>query len=90
MFEIVKKYKVDTIIHLAALLSVKAEASPVNAWKVNMNGLMNALEVAKEGKCQFFAPSSIGAFGPESPKDKHTTGYRDAANYDLWNHQGLR
>lgn len=69
MFEIVKKYKVDTIIHLAALLSAKAEASPVNAWKLNMNGLMNALEAAKEGKCQFFAPSSIGAFGPGSPKE---------------------
>ncbi|GIM48099.1 L-threonine 3-dehydrogenase [Collibacillus ludicampi] len=71
MFEIAKKYRVDTIIHLAALLSATAEAKPLLAWNLNMGGLMNALEVARELRCQFFTPSSIGAFGPTTPKD-HT------------------
>ncbi|AZN39660.1 NAD-dependent epimerase/dehydratase family protein [Paenibacillus albus] len=66
---IARKYKADTIIHLAALLSAMAEANPLFAWNLNMGGLLNALEVAKELNCQFFTPSSIGVFGPESPKD---------------------
>jgi len=68
MAEIAKKYNVDTIIHLAALLSAVAEAKPVLAWEINMGGLFNALEVAKELQCSFFTPSSIGAFGPSTPK----------------------
>jgi len=67
--EIAQKYKVDTIIHLAALLSAVAEANPQQAWKLNMDGLLNTLEVAKELNCKIFTPSSIGAFGPSSPKD---------------------
>lgn len=70
MGEIAKKYNVDSIIHLAALLSAVAEAKPVLAWNINMGGLFNALEVARELKCSFFTPSSIGAFGPSTPKDK--------------------
>jgi nucleoside-diphosphate-sugar epimerase len=66
-----KKYEVDTVMHLAALLSATAEAVPVFAWNLNMGGMMNALETARELKAQFFAPSSIGAFGPSTPKD-HT------------------
>jgi nucleoside-diphosphate-sugar epimerase len=69
MIEIAKKYNVDTIIHLAALLSAKAEASPLNAWNLNMGGLLNALETAKEMNAKFFTPSSIGAFGPTTPKN---------------------
>ncbi|GIO61305.1 MULTISPECIES: L-threonine 3-dehydrogenase [Paenibacillus] len=69
MHEIAKRYQVDTIIHLAALLSATAEEKPLLAWNLNMGGLMNALEVARELKCQFFTPSSIGAFGPSTPKD---------------------
>jgi nucleoside-diphosphate-sugar epimerase len=64
-----KEFKADTIIHLAALLSATAEAKPLLAWNLNMGGLVNALEVAKELKTQFFTPSSIGAFGPSTPKD---------------------
>jgi nucleoside-diphosphate-sugar epimerase len=71
MAELAKRYNVDTIIHLAALLSAVAEAKPILAWNLNMGGLFNALEVAKELKCSFFTPSSIGAFGPSTPKD-HT------------------
>lgn len=66
--EVASKYKVDTIIHLAALLSAVGEKDPVFAWNINMGGLTNTLEVAREQKLQFFTPSSIGAFGPSSPK----------------------
>jgi nucleoside-diphosphate-sugar epimerase len=69
MVDLSKKYEVDTIIHMAALLSATAEAKPVFAWNLNMGGLMNALETARELNCQFFTPSSIGAFGPTTPKD---------------------
>lgn len=68
MGEIAKEHKVDTIIHLAALLSAVAEAKPVLAWEINMGGLFNALEVARELNTKFFTPSSIGAFGPSTPK----------------------
>lgn len=69
MADIAKTYEVDTIIHLAALLSATAENKPLMAWDLNMGGLINALEVAREQNCQFFTPSSIGAFGPSTPKD---------------------
>ena len=64
-----KKYKIDTIYHLAALLSAVAEANPQLAWNVNINGLYNVLEVAREHKCAVFVPSSIGAFGLSTPHD---------------------
>ncbi|WP_142413205.1 L-threonine 3-dehydrogenase [Hathewaya massiliensis] len=70
MAEVVRDNKVDSIIHLAALLSAVAEAKPQLAWEINMGGLVNALEVAREEKCQFFTPSSIGAFGESTPKVK--------------------
>lgn len=72
---IAKSNEVDTIIHLAALLSATAEKRPAFAWQLNMGGLMNALEIARElgeGKdepIKFFAPSSIAAYGPDSPAD---------------------
>ena len=68
IYDIANNYKVDTIIHLAALLSATAEAKPLLAWNLNMGGLVNALEVARELNTQFFTPSSIGAFGPSTPK----------------------
>lgn len=68
--DICKKYSVNTIIHLAALLSAVAENKPQLAYNINMNGLYNMLEVAREGGYQFFVPSSIAAFGPSTPKDK--------------------
>lgn len=70
MADVAKKYNVDTIIHLAALLSAVGEANPTKAWNVNMGGLFNTLEVARECKCAVFTPSSIAAFGPLTPKDK--------------------
>ncbi|MDW4054058.1 NAD-dependent epimerase/dehydratase family protein, partial [Staphylococcus saprophyticus] len=64
MDELVESFKPDTMMHMAALLSATAEKNPLFAWDLNMGGLMNALEVAREYKLQFFTPSSIGAFGP--------------------------
>ena len=59
---VVKTYEIDTVYHLAALLSAVAENEPQLAWKVNVNALVNVLEVAREHDCAVFTPSSIGAF----------------------------
>lgn len=69
MLGLAKKYEVDTLIHLAALLSAVAESKPKLAWDLNMGGLVNALEVARELNLQFFTPSSIGSFGPGTPSE---------------------
>jgi nucleoside-diphosphate-sugar epimerase len=66
--EVVRKHDVGTIYHLAALLSAVAEEKPHVAWDVNMGGLYRVLEVARQQDCAVFFPSSIGAFGPTSPK----------------------
>ncbi len=66
----VEKYDIDTIFNLAALLSAVAEAKPQLAWHIGLGGLFNVLEVAREKGCAVFTPSSIGAFGPGTPKDK--------------------
>lgn len=65
----VKKYNIDTIYNLAALLSAVAEARPQLAWKIGVGGLYNVLEVAREHGCAVFTPSSIGSFGPGTPLD---------------------
>jgi len=68
---IVEQYGIDTIYHLAAILSATGEAKPELAWRVNMDGLYTVLEAARRHECAVFFPSSIAAFGPSSPK-KHT------------------
>lgn len=68
MARVVEENKIDTIYNLVALLSAKGEANPQKAWQVNMGALINALEVAREYGCGVFTPSSIGAFGPDAPK----------------------
>ena len=68
--EVVDKYHVDTIYNLAALLSAVAEVKPQLAWHIGLGGLFNTLEVAREKNCAVFTPSSIGAFGNDTPKDK--------------------
>lgn len=68
--DVVKKYKVDTIYNLAALLSAVAEAKPQLAWHIGMGGLFNVLEVARETGAAVFTPSSIAAFGPGTQKDQ--------------------
>ena len=64
---VVKKYNIDTIYNLAALLSVVAEQKPRLAWKIGIDGLWNILEVARENNCAVFTPSSIGSFGLSTP-----------------------
>src|SRR3972149_5283252 len=67
---VVARHKIDVIYHLAAILSAVGEEKPHRAWDVNMNGLYNILEAAREHKVtRVFCPSSIAAFGPETPKD---------------------
>ena len=65
---VVRRHDVGTIYHLAALLSAVAEEKPRVAWDVNMGGLYRVLEVARQHRCAVFLPSSIGAFGPSTPK----------------------
>jgi len=65
----VRNGDVGTIYHLAALLSATSEEKPHVAWELNMGGLYKVLEVARQHDCQVFFPSSIGAFGPGTPKD---------------------
>lgn len=69
MHDLAKDFGADTMMHLAALLSATAERNPLLAWNLNMGGLMNSLEVSRELNMQFFTPSSIGAFGPSTPKE---------------------
>ncbi len=64
---IIDRYHIDTIYNLAAILSATAEKKPLLAWNIQMNGLINILELAREKGCAVFTPSSIGAFGPTTP-----------------------
>ncbi|GAG92378.1 unnamed protein product, partial [marine sediment metagenome] len=67
---VVKRYDIDTVYHLAALLSVVGEKNPQLCWDVNINGLYNILEIAREYKLtRIFCPSSMAVFGPETPRD---------------------
>ena len=68
--EVARRHDVGVIYHLAALLSAVAEEKPHVAWSVNMGGLYNVLEVARQYDCATFFPSSIGAFGPTTPRDR--------------------
>lgn len=68
--DVVKKYKIDTIYNLAAILSAVGESKPLAAWNVGIGGLMNCLEVAREFNCALSTPSSIGAFGGGTPLEK--------------------
>lgn len=67
---VVQRYRIDTIYHMAAILSATGEEKPRLAWSVNIGGLYNVLEVAREhGVARIYSPSSIAAFGPETPKE---------------------
>lgn len=66
---IVKKHDINIIYHLAAILSANGEKNHNLCWNVNMNGLHNILEIAKEFNLkQIICPSSIAVFGPETPR----------------------
>jgi nucleoside-diphosphate-sugar epimerase len=70
ILEVIRRRDVDTVYHLAALLSAVAEERPHAAWSVNMGGLYNVLEAARQYRCKVFFPSSIGAFGPSTPRER--------------------
>jgi nucleoside-diphosphate-sugar epimerase len=70
ILDAVRRHDIDTIYHLAALLSAVAEERPHVAWSINMGGLYNVLEAARAHRCRVFFPSSIGAFGPSTPRDR--------------------
>lgn len=68
MSNLIQKYDIGQIYHLAGLLSVGGEKQPDLAWDVNVNGLKNVLDLAKKYQLKIFWPSSIAAFGPTTPK----------------------
>ncbi|MCU0435567.1 MAG: NAD-dependent epimerase/dehydratase family protein [Bacteroidia bacterium] len=70
IFEVVKKYGVNQVYLLAALLSATAEKNPMFAWKLNMESLFHILEMAREGHIRkIYWPSSIAVFGLTTPRD---------------------
>lgn len=66
---IVENHSITQIYHLAAILSAKGEENPKWAWNLNMTGLLNVLELAKEKNLRIYWPSSIAVFGPSTPMD---------------------
>jgi nucleoside-diphosphate-sugar epimerase len=62
--KLIEKHQIDTVVHMASLLSANAEKQPMFAWEVNMNGLINVLEAAKKYQCAVFNPSSIAVLVP--------------------------
>jgi nucleoside-diphosphate-sugar epimerase len=66
----IDKYKVDTVFHLAAILSANGEKNPELAYRVNISGLYNVFESSLKYKVKLvMTPSSIGVFGPDTPKE---------------------
>jgi len=66
---ILEREKIDTIIHMAGILSARGEDDPHLAWDTNMNGLYTVLEAARPLKCSILFPSSIASFGPGTPSE---------------------
>lgn len=68
--EICRRHDIDTIVHLAAILSATGEKDPMRAWHVNMSGLINALEIARDLELtRVLCPSSIAVFGAGCPRE---------------------
>lgn len=68
LIRLVRKYRVTEVYHLAAILSAKGEENPKLAWDININGLFNVLELAKERQLKLFFPSTIAVFGSHTPR----------------------
>ncbi len=67
--EVVRKHNIDTIIHMAAILSAVGEQDPMRCWDVNINGTLTVLECARDHEmARVIIPSSIAVFGPETPR----------------------
>jgi nucleoside-diphosphate-sugar epimerase len=69
MSELIQRYQVTQIYHLAAILSARGEQNPKWAWEVNIGSLFNVLEAAKNHGLRVFYPSTIAVFGANTPKD---------------------
>ncbi len=92
--EMVSKHGITQIYHLAAILSAKGEQNPLQTWDINMGGLFNVFETARElGVSKVFFPSSIAVFGADIPRKmtpqsailKPTTVYgMSKASGELW------
>lgn len=67
---LIKKYKITTMINMAAILSAHGEKKPVMTWQINVDGLLNVLELARRYHLKVFQPSSIAVFGSDIPKHK--------------------
>jgi len=67
--EMVVNYRIDWLVHFSALLSAVGEQNVPLAIRVNIEGLHNVMELAKQYRLRLFVPSTIGAFGPESPRN---------------------
>ena len=68
--KVLYEYEIDTIFHMASILSATGEKMPQTAWNINMNGLINVLETSRSYKIKnVIWPSSIAAFGPTTPRD---------------------
>ncbi|HEB84345.1 MAG TPA: NAD-dependent epimerase/dehydratase family protein [Bacteroidetes bacterium] len=68
--QIANRYDIDAIYHLAAILSAVGERKPDLAWDVNMHGLKNVLDIARDREMSLvMVPSSIAVFGPNTPKE---------------------
>jgi nucleoside-diphosphate-sugar epimerase len=66
---LIEKYQINEIYHLAAILSAKGEQNPTFTWKINMDGLLNILEISRKMNIQkVFYPSTIAVFGSTTPK----------------------
>ncbi len=65
----IKAESISEVYHLAAVLSAKGEEAPLEAWDINMKGLLNVLEAARKFDLKVFWPSSIAVFGPDTPKE---------------------
>merc|ERR550532_868549 len=70
--EIVVNHRIDWLVHFSALLSAVGEQNVPLAVRVNIEGLHNVIELSKQYKLKLFVPSTIGAFGPESPRCHRT------------------
>lgn len=66
---VMRRHEIGVVYHLAALLSAVAEGRPQAAWNINLGGVFNLLEAARQFGARLFVPSSIAAFGPSTPRD---------------------